>query len=161
MLVGEEKDGTHRVGERIMSNVQENDETEGKEKVVTLKTYNIIVLAFTALTVVVLILAFPLIEQTHIHVEVAQGEIIDVWVETPQVSLISTIISPPTEIGANTINVTIPQTEQSFQVENVPDGEYVMVWVTNGKPASGAYTIKVNLLQNDIIVNTFDLNLSF
>ena len=144
-----------------MSDLKENNKPEGKEKVVTLKTYNFIALAFIALSVVVLMLAFPFIEQTHIHVEVAEGEIVDVWVETPRVPLISTIISPPKKIGVNTINVTIPQTGQSFQVETVPDGEYVIVWVTNGKPASGTYTIKVILLQNDIIVNTFDLNLSF
>lgn len=144
-----------------MSNIQENDEPEGKHKVSTLRRYNAIAIALVALSFVVLILAFPLIEQTHIHVEVIQDEISDVWIETQRVSLISTIISPPTKIGINTINVTIPETDQSFQLENVPDGEYVIVWVTNGKPASGTYRIEVKLIQNDIIVDTFDLDVSF
>ena len=122
---------------------------------------NFIVLAFIAFSIVVLILALPLLEQTHIHVEIAQNEIRDVWVETPQVSLISTIISPPKKIGINTINVTITKTGQSFQVEDVPDGEYVIVWVANGVPAKGTYIIEVQLIQNDIVINTFDFEVPF
>ena len=139
----------------------ETDKTEGKTKVSTTTRRNFIVLAFIAFSIVVLILALPLLEQTHIHVEIAQNEIRDVWVETPQVSLISTIISPPKKIGINTINVTIPKTGQSFQVEDVPDGEYVIVWVANGVPAKGTYIIEVQLIQNDIVINTFDFEVPF
>lgn len=139
----------------------ETDKTEGKTKVSTTTRRNFIVLAFIAFSIVVLILALPLLEQTHIHVEIAQNEIRDVWVETPQVSLISTIISPPKKIGINTINVTITKTGQSFQVEDVPDGEYVIVWVANGVPAKGTYIIEVQLIQNDIVINTFDFEVPF
>ena len=139
----------------------ETDKTEGRNEVSTTSRRNFIVLAFIAFSVVVLILALPLLEQTHIHVKIAGNRISDVWVETPRVSLISTIISPSKKIGINTINVTIPKTNQSFQTKDVPDGEYVIVWVSNGKPATGTYKIEVKLIQNDTIVQTFDFQVSF
>ena len=146
-------------GERIMSDVKDNDAPEGREKVsTTIKRSTIVFIAFA---VVILVLALPIMEQTRIHMEIVQNQISDVWVETPRVSLISTIISPAKGTGINTINVTIPQTNQTFQLKDVPDGEYVIIWVTNGKPAIGTYTIEVKLIQNDIIVHTFDLQVSF
>jgi len=122
---------------------------------------NTIVLAFIALSIIVLALALPLIEQTQVHVKIAQNKISDVWVETPRVSLISTVISPPRKIGINTINVTILPTNESFQLADIPDGEYIIVWVTNGVPAAGFYTIQVRLIQNNVIIDTFNLNVSF
>lgn len=144
-----------------MCDLQENHELEGKVKMPITTRLNFIVLPFIALSIVVLTLSLPLMEQTHIHVEIAQNKISDVWVETPRVSLISTIISPSKKIGINTINVTIPKTGESFQLKDIPDGEYVIVWVNNGVPAKGDYMIEVRLIQNDVIIDTFDLEVSF
>jgi hypothetical protein len=137
------------------------NEIEGKIKVPVLIRRNMVVVAFFAFLVFVLILATPIIQQTHILVKIAQNKIEDVWVEKPLVSLVSTFVRPPERIGINTINVTIPQTGESFELIDVPDGEYTIVWVSNGVPETGVYTIEVKLIQNDVIIDTFSLEVSF
>lgn len=109
----------------------------------------------------VVALALPIIEQTHIHVEIGENKISDVWVETPLVSLISTLIHPARRIGINTINITISKTGESFQLKDVPSGEYTVVWVNRGIPELGHYTIKVKLIQDNIVMDTFELEVSF
>lgn len=145
-----------------MWHTTETQEAEGKTKVPIFKRPNIViafVLAIFLTTVVAL--ALPIIEQTHIHVIIADGQISDVWVETTRVSLVSTLILPPKKIGINTINITIPKTGESFQLKDLPNGEYVIVWVADGVPASGTYKIEVKLIQNDVIMDIFNLEVSF
>lgn len=137
------------------------DKSEGKEKVSSsIKGKNRSMLLI-ALAIVVLILSLPLISQTHIQIEVRQNSIADVYVTSPTVSLVSTVISPPEEKGANTVIITVQQTGEEFSINNIPDGEYTIVWVSNGLPQSGTYTITVELIQNNITLDTFVLTVSF
>jgi len=141
--------------------LSETDKAEGKKMPLFPRHTQTRYIIFIAFAMSTLILALPLFEQTHLHVEIKQNEIIDVWVETPRVSLISTIISPSEGVGVNNIIITIQQTGQQFQLNDVPSGEYVEVWISNGFPTTGTYTINVELIQNSVTIDTFVLTVSF
>jgi hypothetical protein len=147
VLVGEEKDGTHRVGEKIMSKIEESNKREGEEKskMPTLRQ-NWLVLLLLAMLFTTLVLAFPLFQEMRIRIEISEDVIVDVSVDTQKIPLIAKIIQPSYDVGVYTINVTIVGTGKNFTIENVPSGKYTIVW-QSGLPSSGTYTIKVELFR--------------
>lgn len=148
--------------ENIIYELPEKGKPEGKRRMPLIpKRSQSRYAIFIAFAFVTLLLSLPLFTQTHIHVEVRQNQITDVWVETPQVSLISTIIPTSEGVGINTIVITIYPTGDFFKLNDVPSGEHIEVWVSDGTPKTGTYTIGVQLIQNNNTVDTFTLNVSF
>lgn len=142
-----------------MSETSKLDENKKMPLIPKRSHYKIIL--FIIFTSVVLLTALPLFEQTNIHVKIEQNHIVDVWVETTSVSFISTVISSSEGIGINTIEITIFETGELFQLARVPAGEYVQVWVSNGVPQAGTYSINVQLVQSGTVVDNFDLSVTF
>jgi hypothetical protein len=113
-----------------------------------------------AIFIVALILGLPIYQETQIRIKISGDIIQDVSVSTPRVPLISLILKPSHGFGAYTINVSIVQTGEEFSIQNVPSGEYIVVW-KSGIPPAGIYTIKVELFKNALLIDDFTLNISF
>jgi hypothetical protein len=114
-----------------------------------------------SMLIIALILSLPLIVQTRIHISTSGDSITHVSVNTPSVSLISTIINPPYGVGVYTINVTITETSETFKIENVSSGDFTILWKSIGTPSHGFYTVRVELLRQNTITDTFTLPITF
>lgn len=159
MSVGEEKGIILESGERIMSEIEENHQPEGKEKVVTLKTYYAIISAFTAISLITVLLVAPLKVETRIYIQVERDMINDVWVETIRVPFISSLFPPSHKVGAYTINVSIQPSDDKFTISEVPSGKYSIVW--SDIQSGTFYTITVTLIKQELVIDTFVLNIAF
>ena len=110
------------------------------------------------------VLAFPFIQQTQVHVVTERDKITNVWIDTPKVNLISKLFPLSPKIGAYTIEVNIKEagiTVWSAKMENVPSGEYMIVWIDGGTPTQGTYTIEVKLSREIGLVDTYSYLIAF
>ena len=110
------------------------------------------------------ILVFPTIQQTRVHVVTERDQITNVWVDTPKVNLISKWFPITIGIGAYTIEVNVKKAGNlvwSAKMENVPSGEYVLVWIDGGTPSQGSYNIEVKLSREIGLVDTYSYAISF
>lgn len=119
-------------------------------------------LLLIAIFVVTIIMIVPVFPVTQIHIQIDTDYIQNVWVETSNRNLISPFFSPSNPLGAYTINVSIVSTvgiSKNFSIQNVPIGEYTIVW-QSGTPANGSYTIKVDLYRI-VFKNSFSIHVSY
>jgi len=118
-------------------------------------------IVLAVMLIVTIILVVPIWEETQIHVLLSVDQIDNVWVERPRTPLISRLFHPPYDVGAYTINITVIETNETFLIQNVPQGEYFVVWVAVGIPSEGMYKIEARLIKNNIVVHIFETNISF
>lgn len=137
------------------------EKLEEKKAMPRLRKTNWLPIVLGVMLLITVILIIPISVETQIHVLVSVNQIENVWVETPRTPLISKLFVPSHATGVYTINVTVTETQETFLIQNVPEGEYFVVWVTIGVPSEGIYEIEVRLIKNDIIVHTFETNVSF
>jgi len=114
-----------------------------------------------AMLVTTLAISLPILQQTRIYIGTSGDNITNAKVDTPRVPLISTILQPSYGAGIYTVNVTILETRENFRIENVSSGDFTIVWESNGVPDRGFYTIRIQLIRDNIVRNTFDLYETF
>lgn len=131
-----------------MCNQLSNNNPEGEEKrMLSTLRKNWLLILLLSMLVGALLIASPFFEETQISIEISGDVIGDVSVNTKRVSTISKIVKRELAHGAYTINITIVEIGKNFTIENVPSGEYTIVW-QSGVPSSGRYTIKVELIRD-------------
>lgn len=105
-------------------------------------------------------ISLPLFQETRINIEISGNIITNASVDTPRVPLISFLIHPSYGVGIYTINVTIVQTNENFTVQNIPSGQYTIIW-QNGIPTHGLYTIDIRLFIGNTLENEYPLDITF
>lgn len=140
-----------------MSTEIDNIQSEGREtKLLQRRTIPLIAMGL----LVIVILVLPTQTEYRVYVGVMSDKIYDVAAETIRVPLISTLFrSNQQKTGVYTIIVRIQSSGYEYTISNVPSGMYIFLIsnVTNGV----SYTIDVQLLKNNLIIDTFTLHTSF
>jgi len=119
---------------------------------------------FTILAIalfMVLLFSLPIYPQTRVYVTIERDKISNVSVDTSRVPLIVKLFPSPQRIGAYTIKIEISKdTTQVFsgQIQKVPSGEYIFVWVDGGTPSQGIYHIIVRLFTDSIEKDVYSLD---
>lgn len=108
--------------------------------------------------------SLPIMPQTRIRVTTDRDIIKNVSVDTPRVPLIAKLFPLSRGTGAYTIKVEV--TKNTFMVFNetlqdVPSGDFILIWIHSGTPESGTYHIVVHLLRGNIEVDTYSLDVEF
>lgn len=102
-----------------------------------------------ALVISLMIFTLPFIPQTRIYIKISRDNIDDVYVNTEPVPLVVRILrSELYGIGAYTLNITIDEISETFTIQHVPAGRYV-VWWRYGAP-QGIYIINVKLFTTEL-----------
>lgn len=150
-----------------MCNKLSNNNLEGEEKkkLSILRRPSLLKPLIIALVLVLILSTIPLLPQTRISVTTDLDTIKNVSVETPNVPLVVTLFpSPSIGKGAYTVKVEVfKDSELIFNStrEDVPSGDFTFVWINNGRPEAGNYTITAHLLRGTIEVDLYSLEVEF
>jgi hypothetical protein len=136
---------------------------EGKEKMPrrARSPAKIVGIFLISVVAVLVILSIPFVQQTQIHIIVDSKSIVHAWVDTPKVSLLSTVITPIPEVGSYSILINVTETNENFTFRNVQPNKYVAIWRSNGIPTPGIYNIEIKLLNQTFLIDTYAIQATF